>query len=324
MSNVEGAEGLRRRTAGSIGKPKAMTRRLGELVTESRRPDLDDIDLLEAGDLVRLMNREDAVVPVAVGQASDAIIGAIEAIVERLRAGGRLVYVGAGTSGRLAALDAAECPPTFNTPPDRVVAIVAGGDTALAGAVEAAEDDAVAGARAIDELEVGAGDAVVGITASGRTPFAIGAVRRAAERSALTVGLSCNPEAELSRFVDHPIEVVVGPEFVSGSTRLKAGTAQKLVLNMISTVAMIRLGKTYGNLMVDLKATNQKLKVRAARIVAQVSGHGKTDAEEILSRSGGDTKVAIVMLVAGVNAEEATSMLEEHEGDLRSTLEAGR
>ncbi len=300
-----------------------MTKRLGDLVTEARRPDLGDLDLFEAGDLVRLMNREDAVVAVAVGQASDAITAAIEGIVKQMRAGGRLVYVGAGTSGRLGALDAAECPPTFNTRAECVVAAVAGGNAALADAEEAAEDDDAAGATAMDELEVGAGDAVVGIAASGRTPFAIGAVRRAAERSALTVGLSCNPKAELSRFVDHPIEVVVGPEFLSGSTRLKAGTAQKMVLNMISTVTMIRLGKTYGNLMVDLKATNQKLNVRAVRIVAEASRRPEEDAAEALSLSEGDVKVAVVMLVAAVDANDAARLLEKHGGVLRNALEAG-
>jgi N-acetylmuramic acid 6-phosphate etherase len=301
-----------------------VTQRLSDLVTESTRSEFDKLDLLETSDLVRLMNREDAVVPDAVAQAAGAITAAIEAIVDRLRAGGRLIYVGAGTSGRLAALDAAECPPTFNTPPERVVAVVAGGNAALTGAVEAVEDDDVAGATAMDELAVGARDAVVGIAASGRTPFAMGAVRRAAARSALTVGLSCNPDAELSRLVAHPIEVVVGPEFVSGSTRLKAGTAQKLVLNMISTVAMIRLGKTYGNLMVDLKVTNDKLRLRAARIVSLASGYDEEDAQEALSRSGGDAKIAIAMLVLGVDAKEAASLLEEHGRNLRSTLGARR
>jgi N-acetylmuramic acid 6-phosphate etherase len=317
-NNVEGADEYR----GERVPRLESSSRLGDLVTEAYRPDLDDLDLLEAGDLVRLMNREDALVPAAVGQASEAITAAIEGIVKRMRPGGRLVYVGAGTSGRLGALDAAECPPTFNTPAERVVAVVAGGDAALSGAEEAAEDDDVAGATAMDELEVGASDAVVGIAASGRTPFVIGAVRRAAEGSALTVGLSCNPDAELSRFVDHPIEVVVGPEFVSGSTRLKAGSAQKMVLNMISTVTMIRLGKTYGNLMVDLKATNQKLNRRAVRIVAQASRRPEEEAEEALSRSEGDAKVAVVMLVAAIGADDAARLLEKHGGMLRNALEA--
>lgn len=304
--------------------PSSKRSTLSGLVTESTHPEFDKLDLLETSDLVRLMNREDAVVPDAVAHAAGAITAAIEAIVDRLGSGGRLIYVGAGTSGRLAALDAAECPPTFNTPPEQIVAVVAGGNAALTGAVEAVEDDDVAGAAAMDELGVGARDAVMGIAASGRTPFAMGAIRRAATRSAVTVGLSCNPDSELSRLVAHPIEVVVGPEFVSGSTRLKAGTAQKLVLNMISTVAMIRLGKTYGNLMVDLKVTNAKLRLRAVRIVSQASGYGEEDAEKALSRSGGDAKIAIAMLVLGVDAKEAASLLQEHGGNLRNVLGARR
>jgi N-acetylmuramic acid 6-phosphate etherase len=297
-----------------------MSEELGDLVTESRRDDLDDLDLLGTAELVTLMNEEDARVPAAVEKAGGAIAGAIEAIVERLRRGGRLLYIGAGTSGRIGAMDAAECPPTFNTPPEMVQAIVAGGDTALAGAKEDAEDDDAAGGAAIDSIAAGADDAVVGIAASGRTPFVLGALRRARERGALTVGISCNPDAALSKVVEHPIEVVAGPEFISGSTRLKAGTAQKLVLNMISTIAMVRLGKTYGNLMVDVKATNEKLRARARRIVAQATGAGGTAVEAALEDAGGDVKIAIVMLKRGLDPESAAAVLRDNGGELRPAL----
>jgi N-acetylmuramic acid 6-phosphate etherase len=297
-----------------------MSEELGDLVTESRRADLDDLDLLGTDELVKLMNEEDARVPGAVEKARDAIGAAIEAIVERLRSGGRLLYIGAGTSGRIGAMDAAECPPTFNTPPEMVQAIVAGGDTALAGAKEDAEDDDAAGGAAIDNIGAGADDAVMGIAASGRTPFVLGALRRARERGALTVGVSCNPDAALSEIVEHPIEVVTGPEFISGSTRLKAGTAQKLVLNMISTIAMVRLGKTYGNLMVDVKATNEKLRARARRIVAEATGADADSVDAALEDAGGDVKVAIVMLERGLDPESASTALRDSGGMLRAAL----
>jgi N-acetylmuramic acid 6-phosphate etherase len=300
-----------------------MSKGLGDLVTESRRSDLENLDLLGTAELVTLMHEEDARVPAAVAEASGAIAAAIDGIVERLGRGGRLIYIGAGTSGRIGAMDAAECPPTFNTPPEMVLGIVAGGDTALAGAKEDAEDDEAAGAAAINDIEAGADDAVVGIAASGRTPFVLGAVRKAGERGALTVGISCNPDSLLSRVVEHPIEVVVGPEFISGSTRLKAGTAQKLVLNMISTISMVRLGKTYGNLMVDVKATNEKLQARGRRIVSQATGADERAVEASLEDAGGDVKVAIVMLERGLYAQSAAKALEDHKGVLRSALKGG-
>jgi N-acetylmuramic acid 6-phosphate etherase len=299
-----------------------MIERLHELVTEAPG-DRDDLDLLGTAELVSLMNEEDARVPAAVRAASDAIAATIDAIVERLERGGRLVYVGAGTSGRIGAMDAAECPPTFNTPPEMVLAIVAGGDTALAGAAEDVEDDAEAGADSIDRIEVSGDDAVVGITASGRTPFVLGALQRAGERGALTVGVTCNPEAALSELVAHPIEVVVGPEFVTGSTRLKAGTAQKLVLNMISTISMVRLGKTYGNLMVDVKATNAKLRARARRIVAHVTEADERAVDRALDDADGDAKVAIVMLKLNIGAASAAAVLSDNAGRLRRALHGG-
>ncbi|HEY8582657.1 MAG TPA: N-acetylmuramic acid 6-phosphate etherase [Capillimicrobium sp.] len=288
--------------------------RLGHLSTEGARAERADIDRLPTDELVRLMNEDDQAVALAVAQARGAIAAAIDAIVPRLEGGGRLIYVGAGTAGRLGVLDASECGPTFNS--DRVVGHIAGGPGAVSTATEAAEDDAQA-ARAIPVTER---DAVVGISASGRTPYVLGAIEHATARGALTVGLVCNPGAPLSAAVEHPIEVVVGPEFIAGSTRLKAGTAQKLVLNMLSTLTMVRLGKTYGNLMVDVRVTNEKLRDRATRIVEQVTGAAHEDAARALAQAGDDAKVAAVMLHAGVGPDEARARLAAANGHLRTAL----
>jgi len=295
---------------------------LATLLTESQRPELMGVDLASTAELVELMNADDTTVPAAVAAAAPAIVAAIDAIAERLARGGRLIYVGAGTAGRIGMLDAVECPPTFNTAPGEVVALLAGGDGAFKGATEGAEDDVEAAPRELDALALTAEDVVVGITASGRTPYVLAGIARARRSGALTVGLACNPDALLSDAVDYPIEVVVGPEFISGSTRLKAGTAQKLVLNMISTITMVRLGKTYGNLMVDLQTTNEKLRVRAVRIVAHVAGASEEAASTALANARGDTRVAIVMLVRGVESNEAQARLEAHGRNLRRTLEA--
>src|SRR5919197_4015219 len=272
--------------------------KLDELITEARseRP---DYDLSSTAELVALMNTEDASVPGAVGAIAAEIAATVDAIVERLAAGGRLVYVGAGSSGRIAALDADECEATFSTAPGQVVALVAGADLRSAEAREAAEDDADAGRRAIEQLGVSGRDAVVGVSASGRTPYAVGALEAAAEAGALSVALVAVRDSQLARGADHELPVVVGPEFVAGSTRLKAGTAQKLVLNTISTVAMIRLGKTYGDLMVDVRTSNEKLASRARRIVRAATGVGEDEAEAALAEAGGSAKVAIVALRAG-------------------------
>jgi N-acetylmuramic acid 6-phosphate etherase len=295
---------------------------LAALLTERPRPELMDIDLASTAELVELMNADDTTVPAAVAAAGPAIVAAIDAIAARLARGGRLIYVGAGTAGRIGMLDAVECPPTFNTTPAEVVALLAGGDGALLGAAEGAEDDVVTAPRELEALGLAAQDAVVGISASGRTPYVLAGIEFARGRGALTVGLACNPDAQLSESVDFPIEVVVGPEFISGSTRLKAGTAQKLVLNMISTITMVRLGKTFGNLMVDLQTTNEKLRVRAVRIVAHVAAATEDAASAALAAAGGDTRVAIVMLVRGVDPDEARRRLEAHGRNLRRTLEA--
>jgi N-acetylmuramic acid 6-phosphate etherase len=292
--------------------------RLGHLSTEGARAERAEIDRLPTAELVRLMNADDAVVPAAVGEAQDAIAGAVDAIAARLEAGGRLIYVGAGTAGRIGVLDASECGPTFNT--DRVVGVIAGGQVAVSAASESAEDNREAGAMALGALGLGPADAIVGISASGRTPYVLGAIERARAVGALTVGLACNAGAELSAAVDQPIEVLVGPEFIAGSTRLKAGTAQKLVLNMLSTLTMVRLGKTYGNLMVDVRVTNAKLRDRATRIVEQVAGADPAQAAAALAAAGDDAKLAVTMLRTGASTDEARARLEAAGGHLRRAL----
>ena len=292
---------------------------LAHLLTEQHRPDLSDLDLRSTLDLVRLMATDHNDVVKAITAAEKRITGAIDAVVERLKQGGRLIYVGAGTAGRLGLLDAAECPPTFNT--DRVIGVIAGGPDAFLESRESVEDDFEGGAADMDRAGVSAADAVVGLAASGRTPYTIGAVTRARELGAATVGIACNPDSELSRHVEHPIEVVVGPEVIAGSTRLKAGTAQKTVLNMISTITMVRLGKTFGNLMVDLRASNDKLRDRARRIVVQATGAEVAAVDQALLDADGEVKVAILMLLTGADAAEARRRLTAHDGVVRRALE---
>jgi N-acetylmuramic acid 6-phosphate etherase len=294
---------------------------LAHLVTEQHRPDLADLDLRSTGELVELLAADQAEAIAAIVAERERIAAAIDAVVERLRRGGRLIYIGAGTAGRMGVLDAVECPPTFNT--DRVVGVLAGSSAAIERSREAAEDDAAAGAADLAALAVTADDAVVGIAASGRTPYTIGAVRYAREVGATTIGISSNPAAELSLEVAHPIELVTGPEVIAGSTRLKAGTAQKVVLNVISTIAMVRLGKTFGNLMVDLRASNAKLRDRARRIVADATGTDADSATAALDDAGGDVKVAIVMLLTGTDAAGAADRLATHDGVVRAALEVG-
>ena len=295
-------------------------RDLDALVTERSRPDLADLDRWSTRELVELMNREDATVPAAVATAAGSLTAAIEAIVPRMRAGGRLIHVGAGTPGRLAILDAAECVPTFGVAPGRVVGLIAGGEAALTRAVERSEDDRDAAVRDLDALDPVPNDTVVGLTASGRTPYVLAAVQHARELGCLTVGVAANPDAELSRHVDHPLEIVTGPEIVAGSTRLKAGTAQKLVLNALSTVTMIRLGKTFGNLMVDVQATNAKLEHRARRIVEEATGVDASTATETLEAAGGAVKTAIVALLADVGTDRAAAAVRDADGVVRAAL----
>ncbi len=296
---------------------------LGGLVTERVRPELADLDLRPTQELVRLMASEEAVVAAAVRRAAPAIAGAIDAIVARLtdRPGGRIVYVGAGTAGRMGVLDAAECGPTFNAA-DTVIALMAGGPQAVTHPKEGAEDDPAAGAAELLALGVGPSDAVVGISASGRTPYVLGALGAARQAGALTVGLSCHPGSLVSGAADHAVEVVVGPEVIAGSTRLKAGAAQKLVLNTISTVAMVRLGRTLGNLMVDLRAGSEKLVDRARRIVVTATGRTPAEAAAALEAADGEVKTAIVALLADLDPPAARRRLEDCGGIVRRALSA--
>ena len=293
---------------------------LDELVTEGRPSLPKDYESLSTVELVELMNGEDARVPAAVAAISDKLAGVVDAVVAKLRGGGRLIYVGAGTSGALAAVDAGECESTFSTRPGQVVALVAGEGLVSGAARDAAEDDAGAGAEAIRALGVSADDAVVGVSASGRTPYVTGALASAAAAGALTACVVSAPDSELARICEHELAVVVGPEFVAGSTRLKAGTAQKLVLNTISTLAMIRLGKTFGDLMIDVAATNEKLRARARRAVELATGASDEDVDGALAAAGGNAKIAIVSLLAGIDASSATERLERAAGDVREAL----
>lgn len=297
---------------------------LESLTTEAFRPELSEIDQLPTLEIARLMNGEDATVPTAVAAKLPQIAAAIDAVAERMTRGGKLVYAGAGTAGRLGVLDASECPPTFNTDPSQVVGLIAGGPAAMVTSVEGAEDSAELARRDLDGLGLTALDTVVGVSASGRTPYAVGAVEHARQLGALTVGLACNADSALAAAADHGIEIVVGPELVTGSTRLKAGTAQKLVLNMLSTITMIRLGKTYGNLMVDVRASNEKLRARSRRIVALATGASDEEIEAALAATDGEVKNAILTILTGADGPTAARLLEESGGHLRAALAAAR
>ncbi|MEU8824276.1 N-acetylmuramic acid 6-phosphate etherase [Streptomyces sp. NPDC048636] len=304
--------------------PAQLRAQLETLTTEAFRPELAEIDQLETVEIARIMNEEDTAVPTAVAAQLPRIAAAIDDIAARMARGGRLVYAGAGTAGRLGVLDASECPPTFNTRPGQVLGMLAGGPEAMVNSIEGAEDSKELAAADLDRLGVGEDDAVVGVSASGRTPYAVGAVEHARSRGALTVGLSCNAGSALAAAADHGIEIVVGPELVTGSTRLKSGTAQKLVLNMISTITMIRLGKTFGNLMVDVRASNEKLRARSRRIVSLATGAPDERIESALTATDGETKNAILTILGEVDAPTAEKLLAEAGGRLRAALEAAR
>ncbi|GAB3574807.1 N-acetylmuramic acid 6-phosphate etherase [Leifsonia lichenia] len=292
-------------------RPRDLLRaELSTLTTEAVVDDERDLDTLSTSDLVALMNNHDESVPPAVAAVLPTIAASIDDIADRMREGGRLIYIGAGTPGRLGIVDASECPPTFNVDPSLVVGIIAGGDGAIRTAVENAEDDPQGGADALTEIALTPLDIVVGISASGRTPYVVGALEHACGVGALTVAIACNSNSTIGGIADHAIEVVVGPELIAGSTRLKAGTAQKLVLNMISTIAMVRLGKTYGNIMVDLRATNEKLRARAERTVMLVTDCSPAEAAETLAQSDGSVKIAILMLLRGLSADDARASME--------------
>ena len=294
---------------------------MDHLTTEQNNPESVAIDQMDPIQIAMLMNREDLKVVAAVERVLPEIARAIETVTERVQAGGRLIYIGAGTSGRLGVLDASECPPTFNTPPALVVGLIAGGHRALTNAIEGAEDNRQAGEEDLRGVEVDAKDVVCGIATSGRTPYVLGGLAYARSLGAATLGVTCNEVSELTEVSDVLIAPVVGPEILSGSTRLKAGTATKMVLNMISTGTMIRIGKTYGNWMVDLRATNVKLKDRSIRIVSGITGLDRQRAESLLARCDGEVKTAIVSQALGVEKIEAQERLKAAAGRLRTAIQ---
>ncbi|WP_078687175.1 MULTISPECIES: N-acetylmuramic acid 6-phosphate etherase [Atopobiaceae] len=293
---------------------------LSRLSTEEMNPRTTNLDMMTPRELVGVMNAEDAHVQEAVGEELDHIARAVEWAIESLRAGGRIIYFGAGTSGRLGVLDAVECPPTFGVEPERVVGLIAGGEKAFVRAVEGAEDSTELCARELDELGLESRDLAIGIAASGRTPYVVGGLRHARELGCKTVAIACNRGSAIAREAQLAIELDCGPEVLTGSTRLKAGTAQKMVLNMISTGAMVGVGKAYQNLMVDVQQTNDKLHVRAQNIVIEATGCSRDEAVCALEKSDGSAKVAIVMLLAGVSAEQARERLEASGGKVRGAV----
>lgn len=294
------------------------------LTTERADPAFADLDLLPTADQVALIAEQGRRAADAVAGEGESIGRAVDGIVARMRQGGRLIHIGAGTPGRLGVLDASEIPPTFGADPGLVVGIIAGGEHALRSAIENAEDDADAGAAALAAIEVGPLDSVVGISASGRTPYVIGALRAARERGALAISVANNRGAEMSAEADVAIEVVSGPELVAGSTRLNAGTAQKLVLNTLSTLAMVQLGKVYGNLMVDVQSTNEKLHARAERIVIHATGASPETAARALADAGGSVKVAVGIIAGEADADAVRTALDAADGRLRDALSALR
>ncbi len=299
----------------------ALISELERLVSEDRNPDTMDIDVLPTVDILTRINDEDKRVAFAVEKTIPEIARAVDSTVAAFRKGARLVYVGAGTSGRIGVLDASECPPTFRVPPGMVVGLIAGGLDALVRATEGAEDNVARGRDALEAISLSADDVVVGLAASGRTPYVIGALEYAKEVGATTVALSCNPDSAIAAIADIAISPVVGPEALTGSTRMKAGTAEKLVLNMLTTASMIRIGKTYQNLMVDLHASNKKLVARAARIVMQAADCSLDEARAALDTTGNDVKLAILIRRTGMNVDEARDALERADGFLRKAID---
>lgn len=294
---------------------------LGALVSETRNPETMDLDNLSTLEMVTKFNQQDATVAEAVRLTLPDVAKAVDAAAASLSAGGRLIYLGAGTSGRLGVLDASECPPTFGVPHGLVVGLIAGGPGALLKAVEGAEDNAQLAVSDLQALELKPQDMVVGIAASGRTPYVVGALRYARQLGCHTAAVSCNPASPIAHEAEIAISPVVGPEALTGSTRLKSGTAQKLVLNMISTGAMVRIGKVYQNLMVDMQATNIKLVDRACRMVCQATGCSAEEAETALKQTQYEVKTAILMVLSGLAADQAKSLLIRHKGFLRAALQ---
>ncbi|WP_368180931.1 N-acetylmuramic acid 6-phosphate etherase [Aeromonas sp. R7-5] len=291
-----------------------MTIDLSSMITETRNPASVEIDQLSTLEMLRVINQEDQQVALAVGQLLPEIARAVDAIAAAFGKGGRLVYIGAGTSGRLGILDASECPPTYGVSAEQVIGLIAGGHKAILQAVENAEDDAELGARDLKNIQFCANDVLVGIAASGRTPYVLGAMAHASAVGATVCSISCNPGSPLARAADISMVAVVGPEIVTGSSRMKAGTAQKLILNMLSTGAMIRTGKVYGNLMVDVEATNAKLVERQKHIVMEATDCERAVAERALAQADNHCKTAIVMILAGLTADEARHRLQSSNG----------
>ncbi|ENM5854280.1 N-acetylmuramic acid 6-phosphate etherase [Vibrio mimicus] len=299
----------------------ALIAALSHLVSEGRNPDTMDIDLLSSQEIVERLNQQDKQVPLAVEAVLPQIAQAVDKITAAFKQGGRLIYLGAGTSGRLGVLDASECPPTFGVSDQMVIGLIAGGKEAMFTAQEGAEDNATLGEHDLQQINFSSKDVLVGIAASGRTPYVIGALEYANDLGATTIALSCNPDSPIAEIAQIAISPVVGPEALTGSTRLKSGTAQKLVLNMLTTASMIRLGKSYQNLMVDVRATNRKLIARAVRIVMQATDCQREEAEELLKESHNNAKLAILMHLTGMNYEQATAKLSQSDGFLRRAME---
>ncbi|EJL6558570.1 N-acetylmuramic acid 6-phosphate etherase [Vibrio cholerae] len=299
----------------------ALIAALSHLVSEGRNPDTMDIDLLSSQEIVERLNQQDKQVPLAVEAVLPQIAQAVDKITAAFKQGGRLIYLGAGTSGRLGVLDASECPPTFGVSDQMVIGLIAGGKEAMFTAQEGAEDNAKLGAHDLQQIDFSSKDVLVGIAASGRTPYVIGALEYANDLGATTIALSCNPDSPIAEIAQIAISPVVGPEALTGSTRLKSGTAQKLVLNMLTTASMIRLGKSYQNLMVDVRATNRKLIARAVRIVMQATDCQREEAEALLKESHNNAKLAILMHLTGMNYEQATAKLSQSDGFLRRAME---
>jgi N-acetylmuramic acid 6-phosphate etherase len=305
-----------------VNKTEDLLAQLNSIVSEGRNPDTLDIDLLSSEAILRKINHEDAQVAPAVATQIPQIAQAVDAIVERLQSGGRLFYIGAGTSGRLGILDAVECRPTFSVPDDLVQGLIAGGEHAIQFAVEGAEDDREAGVRDVKAVDLSANDVLVGLSASGRTPYVVAALEYANSIGCVTASVTCNPNSPLMTTAQIGICPVVGPEALTGSTRMKSGTAQKLVLNMLSTASMIRLGKTYENLMVDVNASNEKLRARAIRIVMQATHCERNVAEKALKSADNRAKLAILMILTGLPADQAEALLTEKHGFLRRAVES--
>lgn len=293
---------------------------LSTLITEQRNPNSKHVDSLSALEIVQLMNEEDKQVPLAIEKCLSQIAQAVECIVAAFQQGGRLVYIGAGTSGRLGVLDASECPPTFGVSPEMVKGIIAGGERALRHPIEGAEDSKSQAVVDLQTIQFSSKDVLVGIAASGRTPYVIGALEYAKSLGSVTISIASNPNSAMANIVDIAIDTVVGPEVLTGSSRLKSGTAQKLVLNMLTTASMILMGKCYQNLMVDVQASNEKLKSRAIRIVMQATDCDKALAEETLKQADQNAKLAIMMILSGLDRAQAEALLEKHQGKLQLAL----